>query len=142
MKRFIYLSPKDPNKHLSSTDHTYKLLQAEKACCELTLPAQCCGLALPAHMTHGDIAPAHRKIFWRDTCSCAIAPATASIARRPLEISLFCNSNNSLSFLGFIPSGSKPRSPGIILASPFIIPCSLAADFNSANPMSARTTEE
>merc|ERR1712187_1045145 len=39
-------------------------------------------------------------------------PAQANIAKRPLLISLFCNSEYSFGSVGLRPSGSKPRSPG------------------------------
>jgi hypothetical protein len=50
------------------------------------------------------------------TSSCAIIPAVAMIARRPLFSSLVRMLLKSDSVFGFRPRGSKPRSPGVASA--------------------------
>jgi hypothetical protein len=54
-----------------------------------------------------------QKSFPPVTSSCTHMPATAIIASRPLLSSRFCMLRRPPSSLGFMPSGSKPRSPGV-----------------------------
>ena len=61
---------------------------------------------------HGYIDCKCSTIPFPSTTSCNIIPAAASIARRPLEISLVCITNSSLGFFGLKQRGSNPTFPG------------------------------
>ena len=55
--------------------------------------------------------PLHEKRRWPVTSSCAIIPAMAIIASRPLFSSLVWSSLNSSALSGLRRNGSKPKSP-------------------------------
>merc|ERR1711869_187048 len=68
---------------------------------------------MPRRARHAMAAPSAQKSFLPEASSCAIMPAAAIIARRPLLSSLVCIFVNSLGSLGLRPRGSNPRSPGM-----------------------------
>merc|ERR1711924_3230 len=63
---------------------------------------------MPRRARHAMAAPSAQKSFLPEASSCAIMPAAAIIARRPLLSSLVCIFLSSSSVVGLRPSGSQP----------------------------------
>ena len=94
--------------HLDTSDRRISLILGR----HMGMRVECCILNIAGSVCVTSSLNDHANRPLSVTSSCAIMPATASMARRPLFSSLFCIASRPASSFGFSPSGSKLRSPG------------------------------